>query len=252
MNQIRRESIGKYIQEKGAVTVKEISALFPDLSAMTIHRDLEKLEEEGVIVRTRGGAMPASPSAFHTEVKFEKRMQTNVQAKKEMAQKALPLIGQGSAVFLDAGTSCLALAQVLPDMDLNIFTTAPNIALELGRLSLPTVHMCGGMLNRSNLAVSGQSTIQMLNEINIAIAFLGVSGCTAEGDFTCGKEDEMLVKRLLVQKAGTTVILMDSSKCGKILPYTFGSITGVDYIISDGELPEELAEKAEAAGTSVL
>ncbi len=252
MNQIRRESIGKYIQEKGAVTVKEISALFPDLSAMTIHRDLEKLEEEGVIVRTRGGAMPANPNAFHTEVKFEKRMNTNTQAKKEMAQKALPLIGQGSAVFLDAGTSCLALAQALPDMDLNIFTTAPNIALELGRLSLPTVHMCGGMLNRSNLAVSGQSTIQMLEQINIAIAFLGVSGCTPEGDFTCGKEDEMLVKRLLVQKAGTTVILMDSSKCGRILPYTFGSIEEVGYIISDGAFPAELAEKAEAAGTKVL
>ena len=46
MNQLRREHIGKFIQEKGAVTVKEISALFPDVSLMTIHRDLEKLEEE--------------------------------------------------------------------------------------------------------------------------------------------------------------------------------------------------------------
>ncbi|MCD8097128.1 MAG: DeoR/GlpR family DNA-binding transcription regulator [Lachnospiraceae bacterium] len=252
MNQIRRESIGEYIQEKGAVTVKEISALFPDLSAMTIHRDLEKLEEEGVIIRTRGGAMPANPITLPTEVMFEKRMHANTQAKKEMAQKALPLIGQGSAVFLDAGTSCLALAQALSDMDVNIFTTAPNIALELARLTLPTVHVCGGTLNRSNLALSGQSTIQMLEQINIAIAFLGVSGCTAEGDFTCGKEDEMLVKRLLVQKAGRTVILMDSSKCGKILPYTFGNITGVDYIVSDGELPQELTEKAKTMGCIVL
>ena len=55
MNQLRREKIGKYIQEKGAVTVKELSALFPDVSLMTIHRDLEKLEQEGVISRTRAG-----------------------------------------------------------------------------------------------------------------------------------------------------------------------------------------------------
>ena len=70
MNQLRREKIGKYIQEKGAVTVKELSALFPDVSLMTIHRDLEKLEQEGVINRTRGGAVSAvqggSRSGEHT------------------------------------------------------------------------------------------------------------------------------------------------------------------------------------------
>lgn len=54
MNLLRKETIGKYIQEKGAVTVKELGALFPEVSLMTIHRDLEKLEREGVITRTRG------------------------------------------------------------------------------------------------------------------------------------------------------------------------------------------------------
>ena len=61
-----------------------------------------------------------------------------------------------------------------------------------------------------------------------------------------------LVKRLMLQKAGQTVILMDSSKCGKILPYTFGNVEDVDYIISDGGLPEELVRRAEAAGTKIL
>ena len=69
MNQLRREHIGKFIQEKGAVTVKEISALFPDVSLMTIHRDLEKLEEEGVILRTRGGAMSPTAGSSPTEEK---------------------------------------------------------------------------------------------------------------------------------------------------------------------------------------
>ena len=252
MNQLRREKIGKYIQEKGAVTVKELSALFPDVSLMTIHRDLEKLEQEGVINRTRGGAVSAVQGSSITEAKLEARMHTNMKAKREMAAKALKLIEQGSAVFLDAGTSSMALAQAMPDMDINIFTTGPNIALELGRLAVPTIHMCGGTLNRFNQAVSGQSTLQMLEQINIATAFLGVSGYTDEGGFTCGKEDEMLVKRLMLQKAGQTVILMDSSKCGKILPYTFGNVEDVDYIITDGGLPEELVRRAEAAGTKIL
>lgn len=252
MNQLRREHIGKYIQEKGAVTVKEISALFPDVSLMTIHRDLEKLEEEGAILRTRGGAMSPASGSSPTEVKLEARMKTNMKAKREMAQKALQLIEPGSAVFLDAGTSNMALAQALPDMDVNIFTTGPNIAMELGRLTVPTIHMCGGTLNRFNQAVSGQSTLQMLEQINIATAFLGVSGYTDQGGFTCGKEDEMLVKNLMMKKAGKKVILMDSSKCGRILPYTFGNIEDVDYIVSDGRLPREFLGRAEQAGVAVL
>ena len=84
----------------------------------------------------------------------------------------------------------MALAQTIPDMDLNIFTTGPGIALELGKLSIPTIHMCGGTLNRFNQAVSGQSTLQMLEQINIATAFLGVSGYTEDGGFTCGKASD--------------------------------------------------------------
>ncbi|MCI8416872.1 MAG: DeoR/GlpR transcriptional regulator [Lachnospiraceae bacterium] len=251
MNQIRRESIGKYIQEKGAVTVKEVSALFPDVSLMTIHRDLEKLEDEGLIVRTRGGAMPASQSNG-TEAKLETRMQSNVRAKRQMAKKALTLIDEGSAVFFDAGTSNMALVQALPDIDLNIFTTGPNIAMELSRLTNPTIHMCGGTLNRSNQAVSGVTTISMLEDINIATAFIGVSGYTPEGGFTCGKEEEMLVKRLVMRKAARKVILMDSSKYGKILPYTFGNVEDADYIISDGELPEEFVRRADQVGVLVM
>lgn len=251
MNQIRRETIGKYIQEKGAVTVKEVSALFSDVSLMTIHRDLEKLEEEGLIVRTRGGAIPVSQSNG-TEAKLETRMQTNVKAKRQMAKKALQLIQPGSAVFFDAGTSNMALVQALPDIDLNIFTTGPNIAIELSRLTNPTIHLCGGTLNRSNQALSGASTLAMLEDINIATAFIGVSGYTPEGGFTCGKEDEMLVKKLVLSKAATKIILMDSSKCGKVMPYTFGNLEDVDYVISDNDLPEDFINRAKEAGVVLL
>jgi len=251
MNQIRREKIRKYIQEKGAVSVKEINSLFPDVSVMTIHRDLARLEEERLIIRTRGGAMAINYHGL-TESKLETRMQSKVVEKREMAQKALQLIYNDSTVFFDAGTSCMSLAQILPDIDLNIFTTAPNIAVELSRLVNPTIHMCGGTLNRADQAVSGASTLAMLEHINIATAFIGVSGYTADGGFTCGKEDEMQVKRLIMKKAARKVILMDSSKYGKIFPYKFGNIEDVDYIISDGQLPEEFLEQAKAAEVIVI
>ena len=187
-----------------------------------------------------------------TESKLETRMQSKVVEKREMAQKALQLIYNDSTVFFDAGTSCMSLAQILPDIDLNIFTTAPNIAVELSRLVNPTIQMCGGTLNRANQAVSGASTLAMLEHINIATAFIGVSGYTADGGFTCGKEDEMQVKRLIMKKAARKVILMDSSKYGKIFPYKFGNIEEVDSIISDGQIPEIFLEQAKAAEVIVL
>jgi len=251
MNQIRRERIRKYIQEKGVVSVKEISSLFPDISVMTIHCDLAKLEEERLIIRTRGGAMAANHHGM-TEGKLEHRMQSNMSEKREIAEKALQLIHTDSTIFLDAGTSCFAVAQMLPDIAINIFTTAPNIAVELSRLVNPAIHMCGGTLNRSNQAVSGASTLAMLEHINIATAFIGVSGYTLDSGFTCGKEDEMQVKRLLMKKAARKVILMDNSKYGKIFPYKFGDLTDVDYIISDSQLPEEFVQMVTERNVIVL
>lgn len=231
--------------------MKELNSLFPEVSVMTIHRDLAKLEEDRLIIRTRGGAMAIN---YHgvTEGKLETRMQSNVIEKREIASKALQLIYTDSTVFLDAGTSCMSLAQMLPDIDINIFTTAPNIAVELSKLVNPTIHMCGGTLNRSNQAVSGASTLAMLENINIALAFIGVSGYTADGGFTCGKEDEMQVKRLIMKKAARKVILMDSTKYGKIFPYKFGNMEDIDYVISDGQLPEEFLDKAKNAEVIVL
>lgn len=251
MNQIRQEKIKRYIQHKGPVSIKEIRELFPEVSAMTIHRDMEKLEQEGAIIRTRGGAMPTS-KAVGTEAKLETRMLSHVREKASIAKKAVRLLEEGSAVFFDAGTSVLSLVQIMPDMDLNVFTIGVNIAAELSRLNKPIIHMCGGTLNRSNQAVSGATTLAMLEEINIGMAFLGVSGYTVEGGFTCGKEEEMMVKSLVMKKAAKTVILMDDSKYGKLMPYTFGSLEEADYIISNHGLPEDFVRLAEKSGVTLL
>lgn len=251
MNQIRRETIRDYILQRRAVTVKEISELIPDVSQMTIHRDLEKLEQEGEIVRVRGGALAAKTHTM-SESKLETRMQSNVSQKRLMAQKALTLIEPESYILLDAGTTNLILAQMMPDIEVNIFTTAPNIALELSRLYKPVIHMCGGTLNRFNQAVSGPSTLSMLSEINIATAFIGVSGYTTESGFSCGKEEERQVKRLLLKKAKQKIVLMDSSKVGGIFPYKIGDMNEIDYLITDDELPREIREIAENNGVCVL
>jgi len=252
MNQLRKQKIAEYINEKEAASIKELTTLFPEVSTMTIHRDLEKLESEGVIIRTRGGAISGKRQLSTSETHLEARLKANLDAKITIAKKAVSLINQGSSIFIDAGTSTLALARELPDINLNIFVTAPNIAVELSRLTKPTIYMCGGTLNKVNQAVSGPSTIQMLNGVNISMAFIGTSGYSPNAGFTCGKEEEMQIKQLVMKKAFKSVILMDQSKYGQILPFTFGGIEDADYIIGNQKFPDEFITLAEEVGTMIL
>ena len=169
MYSIRQETMRDYIEDQNVVTIKQLQALFPEVSLMTIHRDLDSLEKAGAVVKFRGGAK----SVRHTaDVEFNIRMQANNPGKSMIARKALSLLQPHSAVFLDASTTNLALARCLPDINLNIFTTGPSIALELCRLHNPVVTLCCGTINRKNLALSGQNTLEMLEKINIDLGLI--------------------------------------------------------------------------------
>lgn len=249
MYSIRQEQMRDYIERKNVVTIKELQTLFPNVSLMTIHRDLDALEGTGVVVKFRGGAR----SVRHmVDPEFNVRMRENNAGKNTIARKALELIQPHSSLFLDASTTNLALAKSLPDINLNIFTTGPSIALELCRLHNPVVTMCCGTINRKNLAVSGQNTLQMLEGINIDMAFIGVSGCSVDAGFTCGTEADMLVKRMMIRKARTSVVMCSKEKFSCLMPYTFATLPEVDYLITDGALPESFERAARDAAVRLL
>ncbi len=249
MNQIRLDRMKSYIEQKNIVTIKELQVLFPEVSLMTVHRDLDALVEAGTVVKFRGGAKSVRHSG---DPEFNVRIGENNAGKLAIAQKAMELLQPHSSVFLDASTTNLMLARSLPDMNLNIVTTGPSIALELCRLHNPVVTLCCGTINRKNLALSGQNTLEMLDKINIDLAFIGVSGCSVEAGFTCGTESDMLVKRMVIQKARTSVVMCSHDKLKCLMPYTFARLSDVDYLISDEPMPEPFRAAAKAAGLKLL
>ena len=92
----------------------------------------------------------------------------------------------------------------------------------------------------------------MLQKINIDIAFIGVSGYSESAGFTCGTEGDMLIKRLVLDKARMSVMLCGAEKLNRLMPYTFGNIEDADYIVTDGPMPEEFILAAEKANTKLL
>lgn len=249
MNRIRQEQIREYIEKNNVVTIKQLQSHYPEVSLMTIHRDLDALEQQGIIVKVRGGARLVHHSG---DLGFDVRLQESNSGKREIAHKALSLIQPNSTVFMDASTTNLMLARCMPDMDLHIFTTGPNIGIELCRLQNPSITLCCGRINRKNMALSGQNTLDMLSKINIDLAFIGVSGCSAEAGFTCGTESDMVVKRTVIQKARCSVVMCDRTKFSRLMPYTFAEFSDVDYLISDGEVPEQIRLAAEESGAVIL
>ena len=249
MYSIRQEQIREYIEEKNIVTIKELCELFPEVSLMTIHRDLDALEKNGSIIKFRGGAKSVRLTG---DPEFNVRMRENNTGKVAMAKKALELIQPHSSVFLDASTTNLSLVKNMPDININIFTTGPSIALELCRLHNPVVTLCCGTINRKNLALYGQNTLEMLEKINIDLAFIGVSGCSVDAGFTCGTEGDMLVKRLVISKARTSVVMCGQEKFSCLMPYTFANLSDVDYVITDAPAPQTFVQAAKENNVIVL
>ncbi len=244
MNSERREIIRELLQNKPFISLHELEMRFPNVSSMTLRRDIEYFEELSEAIKVRGGARSMKFITTSMEDTFSLRMNENVIAKEKVAYKAIAMIETGRSLFLDSGTTMLKLASLLPDERLTITTTGPNIAIELIKKSMPIVNIVGGMLNRDNISVSGNQSIRFLNDINIDVAFIVPSGMSAHDGLTCGNYIECELKKLIVEKARRVVVLMDTSKLDKSLPYTFCGIGDIDVIISERDLPADITRIA--------
>ena len=248
----RREIIKKILRENGVVYLKELEALFPDLSSMTLRRDLESLEKDGYAIKIRGGARSSGIDFTSTEQIYSHRAKQNLDAKRKIAQKALSYIETGRSVFLDSGTTVMELAKILPDVNLSILTSGPNIAIEILKKYNPTVNLIGGIINRNNLSVSGAHALNFVKSVNIDVAFMAPVGGSAEDGFSCGNYTEYEVKRAVVKKANKVIVLMDSSKLSHSLPFTFASLKEIDILISDARFDSEFLKAAKNAGVEVI
>jgi len=252
MNSERREAIKELFQSKPFISLHELETLFPNVSSMTLRRDIEYFESLGEAIKVRGGARSMKFITTSMEDTFNLRINENTEAKEKIAYKAIELFETGRSLFLDSGTTMYKLASLLPDERLTITTTGPNIALELGKKSLPIVSLVGGMLNRENISVSGSQALRCMNDINIDIAFIVPSGFSAHNGLTSGNYIECELKKFVVEKARKVIVLMDSSKLDKVLPYTFCNISDVDTIICERELPADIMAQAKENDVEVI
>lgn len=248
----RREKIRILLSERPFVSLSELCEMFPDVSDMTLRRDIEFFERTGAAIKVRGGARSVKFIGGISEGKVSERINLKTEEKSAIARAAAQLLEPGRSIFLDSGSTVGRLATYVPDEKMTFTTTSPQAALELCRKGGHVVNIVGGTVDRDNFSVSGMYAMKFISELNIDVAFLSPSGMSLGGTFTCGNYSESELKGTVAKMARLVVMLMDVSKIDKILPFTFCKMEDVDILICDGELPDETKLVIEKTGTKVI
>ena len=251
MNIERREIIRGLLSEKSFVSLEELTELFPDVSEMTLRRDIEYFESQNLAIKVRGGCRSMSFIGGDKD-NVKVRAGENVGLKRVIAQKAADFLETGRSIFIDSGSTMRNFVDFVPAKRYSFITTDPAVALELCKNGLSVVNMVGGKLEADNQTVTGLQATRFLSDINIDIAFLTPSGFSPESGFTVANFNECELKRIVVSKARTVIMLMDSAKCDRSLSYTFCTMADTDVVVTDGGASDSLKSLAEAEGTRVI
>ncbi|WP_163877949.1 DeoR/GlpR family DNA-binding transcription regulator [Paenibacillus favisporus] len=228
----RQSQMLNLISREGEVRIAELRESFP-VTEMTIRRDLEKLEETGVVKRTFGGAIFVGQ-----DLALKERTGILTDEKIRIGRKAASLVHQGDSLFLDGGTTTLQVARYLPsDQKLTVVTNALNVAQELTARGIPTT-ITGGTLLESTLSLVGPIAVQNLSGMAFDLVFLGATGIDAEHGFSNSNFYEAEIKSFAIRQAAEAVVVLDHTKFGARALASFSPLKGVGRIVTD-ELPEE-------------
>ncbi|MGI6494752.1 MAG: DeoR/GlpR family DNA-binding transcription regulator [Kiritimatiellia bacterium] len=220
------------------------------VSPATIRRDLDKLEQQGRLRRVHGGATELQKP--HDELLFDAKTSIAAREKQAIAEAALSLIEPTDTVFLDGGSTILALAQLLvPMTQLTVVTNSLRVAHLLSS-SGPRMILTGGECRRLSQTFVGPLSRPVLERVQLDWAFMGSIGVSVESGLTTTDPNEAFTKELAISRARQVALLADSSKFGKSSFVRFGEFTSLSHLITDAAAPADQIKALRRAGVTVL
>lgn len=229
----RRVHLLEILERDGRIVAKDAAAAL-GLSEDSIRRDLRDLAEAGRCIRVYGGALPV-PAADRP---FAERVGLETDSKERVARRAAERIRRGSTIIIDAGTTALALARLLPDdPTLTVLTPSPAVALAVVEHSPARVIMIGGELGRHSLVANGALAAEAIRRLSADACFIGVTGVHPEHGLTTGDLDDAATKRALAERSTEVYVLASEEKIGAVSRYPVLDVSEVTEVIRDPEEP---------------
>ncbi len=235
----RRSSIEQLIQKNKSVLVLELAKQF-DVTTETIRGDLEKLERQGVLIRTYGGATLVEEIS-DADMSTHERDTVNFEGKQRIGRRAAEMIKDGETIFLDASTSCLHIARNLKDKkSVTVITNAERVVAELSQYENVKVICTGGRLVNKNLSYEGRMVEDTIRKYYYANkCFFSCAGITLSRGITERSEAEAEIKKAMLDCSETSIFLCDHKKLGRIGVPILAKVSDIDYMITDIKLDEE-------------
>jgi len=245
----RRRTIVDIVNDRGGCSVTELAEEL-EYSKPTIRRDLDALEDEGLVDRSHGGAVPVDK--IGAEQSYRQREVQNLESKQAIADRAIDEVLDDEIVFFDGGTTTIQIAKRMPeDRSYVAVTNSPLLADELVRTA-EEVKLTGGTLRGKTRALVGPTAEQFMHRTNFDLVFLGTNGIAPNTGLTTPSEDEAEIKSLMVDNAKRVVLVADASKFGQRSFAQFADLSDVDLLITDEEPPALLGSELESAEVSVV
>jgi DeoR/GlpR family transcriptional regulator of sugar metabolism len=245
---IRRNEIEIRLQRGLSVNATALAREFL-VSEDAIRRDLRALAAEGKCKRVYGGGLPISPHG----VPLEHRLLNDSKEKRALALAALPLLSEASTVFLDSGSTNLALARAMPhDRALTIATNSISIADALLERNNFKVIVLGGEIERETGAAIGLSAIREAERLSFDLCFLGacaVSMSLGIGAFLLADAE---FKRTLITRSDRTAALITMDKVETRAPFQVAALAVLDHVVLEGGTSEEIVSTYSSAGPKVI
>ncbi|WP_419879346.1 DeoR/GlpR family DNA-binding transcription regulator [Brevibacillus centrosporus] len=234
----RYEKITQYVNQKGFASIAELTELL-DVSKPTVLRDLLKLEEQQLIIRTYGGA-----ASLHKGTNFEPRhseKERQAAENKEMiAQLALTFIHPGETILLDSGSTALMLAkQLVKSKNITVITNDIKSAMCLCENEAIDLVVLGGQRRRGVYSLVGPFTEMLLQNLNVDKVFLGADAVDIQKGITNSNIDELNIKKGMIAIAKEVILLADSSKFEQVAFSHIANLDVLDAIITDRHIEQK-------------
>jgi len=233
----RKSRILEILKEDGSAKVVALARIFK-VTDVTIRQDLEKLEDEGLIVREHGGAfLKDIPNQVQS---LKLTHQENLELKEKIAIKCVEFIETGDTIILDSGSTTTEIAKKLMGYkNLTIITNALNIALMLGTEPGIEVIMTGGEFKPPTLSLTGQKAADFFEGLNVQKLFLATAGISLKSGLTYPSLSDLVVKKAMINAAEITYLVADHTKFGKNALASLGALSLIDYIITDSGMEDK-------------
>ena len=246
----RRREILARLTVDGKVIVSELARDF-EVTEETIRRDLERLDKEGLVSKTYGGAVSKQNTSL--DLPYNVREGVNVVQKQKISDEIADMVNDGERIMLDSSSTALYVVKKLKSKkNLTIITNSVKILIELADKSDWTVLSTGGLLKNGALSLTGSSAEKMISTYHVDTAICSCKGIDTDMGITDSNEKDSLIKRAMFASAERRILALDAEKFDKKSFVRVCGFRDIDVLVTESEPSEKLRSFCEEKNIELI